>query len=73
MTITLTNVNNDFLNIIKALLVVNKEVELFKYDELNDATLKAFDECDEIVKNPQNYKGYHNADELFRDVLNERK
>ncbi|MBE3022740.1 hypothetical protein [Campylobacter sp. 7477a] len=73
MTITLTNVNSDFLNIIKALLVVNKEVELFKYDEPNDATLKAFDECNEIIKNPKNHKGYHNVGELFRDVLNERK
>lgn len=31
----------------------------------------ALKEAEEIAKNPEKYKGYHNIDEMFEDILNE--
>ena len=49
MTITLKNVDYDFLNAIKALLSLNKSVELVRDDEPNEITLQAM-----ISKNKTN-------------------
>lgn len=46
MTITLKNVDYDFLNVIKALLSLNKSVELFRDDEPNEITLQAIKEVE---------------------------
>lgn len=37
----------------------------------NKATLRAFQEADEIKKNPSSSKGYSNVDDMFEDILNE--
>ena len=46
MTITLKNVDYDFLNAIKALLSLNKSVELVRDDEPNEITLQAIKEVE---------------------------
>lgn len=33
--------------------------------------LAALKEAKKIAKSPENYKGYHNIDEMFEDILNE--
>ena len=32
---------------------------------------KALKEADKMMKHPEKYKGYHNVDEMFNDILNE--
>ncbi|WP_202107597.1 type II toxin-antitoxin system RelB/DinJ family antitoxin [Succinivibrio dextrinosolvens] len=35
----------------------------------NDDSLKAFEEADDIAKNPEKYKSYNSFDELMEEVL----
>lgn len=34
----------------------------------NEETLEAFEEVEEMIKNPEKYKGYTDIDELFNDL-----
>ncbi|WP_069637213.1 hypothetical protein [Campylobacter pinnipediorum] len=47
MTITLTNVNQDFLNVIKSLLPLNRDVELYEEYEPNNETLKVIKDIED--------------------------
>lgn len=38
--------------------------------KFNKETLEAIQEADEITKNPANYKGYNNINELLEDLNN---
>ncbi len=38
-------------------------------DRPNKKLLKALKEAEEMEKHPERYKGYHNIDELFEDLL----
>lgn len=40
-----------------------------KADVPNKVTRDAISELDEMKKNPNNYKSYHNTDELMEDLL----
>ncbi len=35
----------------------------------NEETLEAFEEVEEMKKNPEKYKGYSDVDEMMRDIL----
>ena len=35
----------------------------------NKKLIKALKEANKIQKNPEKYKGYHDIDELFNDIL----
>lgn len=39
------------------------------YKKPNEQTAAALKECDDIIKNPQNYKGYGTAEDMIRDIL----
>ena len=67
MTITLRNVDFETLQVIESLKGLKKDLEIEKIP--NDETLEAMKECEEILANPQKYKGYRNVDELFEDLL----
>ena len=67
MTITLRNVNFETLQVIESLKGLKKDLEIEKIP--NDETLEAMKECEEILANPQKYKGYRNVDELFEELL----
>ena len=40
-----------------------------KVDTPNEVTMKAINELDDMEKNPNQYKGYHNVDELMEDLI----
>ncbi|WP_060661349.1 hypothetical protein [Helicobacter pullorum] len=67
MTITLRNVDFETLQVIESLKGLKKDLEIEKIP--NDETLEAMRECEEILANPQKYKGYRNVDELFEELL----
>lgn len=67
MTITLRNVDFETLQVIESLKGLKKDLEIEKIP--NDETLEAMKECEEILTNPQKYKGYRNVDELFEELL----
>ncbi|OCR13937.1 hypothetical protein [Helicobacter pullorum] len=67
MTITLRNVDFETLQVIESLKGLKKDLEIEKIP--NDETLEAMKECEEILANPQKYKGYRNVDELFEEIL----
>ena len=67
MTITLRNVDFETLQVIESLKGLKKDLEIEKIT--NDETLEAMKECEEILANPQKYKGYRNVDELFEELL----
>ena len=67
MTITLRNVDFETLQVIESLKGLKKDLEIEKIP--NDETLEAIKECEEILANPQKYKGYRNVDELFEELL----
>ena len=67
MTITLRNVDFETLQVIESLKGLKKDLEIEKIP--NDETLEAMKECEEILANPQKYKGYRNVDELFEKLL----
>ncbi|STQ88785.1 hypothetical protein [Helicobacter pullorum] len=67
MTITLRNVDFETLQVIESLKGLKKDLEIEKIP--NDETLEAMKECEEILANPQKYKGYRNVDELFEELL----
>ena len=52
---------------IESLKGLKKDLEIEKIP--NDETLEAMKECEEILANPQKYKGYRNVDELFEELL----
>ena len=70
MTITLRNVDFETLQVIESLKGLKKDLEIEKIP--NDETLEAMKECEEILANPQKYKGYRNVDELFEDLLRDK-
>ena len=35
------------------------------------STKRALKEADDMIKHPEKYKGYHNLDEMFNDILSE--
>ncbi len=35
------------------------------------ATMRAFKETEDMIKNPSLYKGYNSAEEMFKDLANE--
>lgn len=35
------------------------------------STRKALKQADDMIKHPEKYKGYHNLDEMFNDILSE--
>ena len=67
MTITLRNVDFETLQVIESLKGLKKDLEIEKIP--NNETLEAIKECEEILANPQKYKGYRNVDELFEELL----
>ena len=67
MTITLRNVDFETLQVIESLKGLKKDLEIEKIP--NDETLEAMKECEDILANPQKYKGYRNVDELFEELL----
>ena len=67
MTITLRNVDFETLQVIESLKGLKKDLEIEKIP--NDETLEAMKECEEILANPQKYKGYRNVDEFFEELL----
>ncbi|WP_169940144.1 hypothetical protein [Campylobacter sp. RM15925] len=63
MTITLTNVNYEMLNVIKALLAFNKDIKLYEEYEPNEETLKAIKDIEE----GKNLIGpFNNLDDLMK-------
>jgi len=69
MTVTLTNVNSEFLPLLKNIATLSKaeiQVSKTKKNTLKDA-LK---ELDEIHKNPQNHRSFSSAKELIDECLN---
>ena len=54
-------------------VVINRGIpfELTLDKKPSKEMLKALKEAKKIAQNPQNYKGYHNIDEMFDDILNE--
>lgn len=63
MTITLTNVNYEMLNVIKALLAFNKDIKLYEEYEPNEETLKAIKDIEE----GKNLIGpFNNIDDLMK-------
>ena len=70
MTITLKNVDFETLQVLESLRGLKKDLEIEKIP--NEETLEAMKECEEILANPHKYKGYHNVDEMFEDILNDR-
>ncbi|KPH52996.1 hypothetical protein HPU229254_01835 [Helicobacter pullorum] len=64
---TLRNVDFETLQVIESLKGLKKDLEIEKIP--NDETLEAMRECEEILANPQKYKGYRNVDELFEELL----
>ncbi len=70
MTITLRNVDFETLQVLESLKGLKKDLEIEKIP--NDETLEAMRECEEILANPEKYKGYRNVDEMFEDILNDR-
>lgn len=63
MTITLTNVNYEMLNVIKALLAFNKDIKLYEEYEPNEETLKAIKDIEE----GKNLIGpFNNVDDLMK-------
>lgn len=63
MTITLTNVNYEMLNVIKALLAFNKDIKLYEEYEPNEETLKAINDIEE----DKNLIGpFNNADDIMK-------
>jgi len=39
-----------------------------KQSSLNKTTIKALEETEDIVKNPQNYKSYSDVDEMIKEI-----
>lgn len=37
--------------------------------ELNDDTVEAMEECEYMLKHPEEYKGYTDVQEMFEDIL----
>ena len=35
------------------------------------STKRALKQADDMIKHPEKYKGYHNLDEMFSDILSE--
>ena len=70
MTVTLKNVDFETLQVLESLKGLKKDLEIEKIP--NDETLEAMRECEEILANPEKYKGYRNVDEMFEDILNDR-
>ncbi|HIV48526.1 hypothetical protein [uncultured Helicobacter sp.] len=70
MTITLRNVDFETLQVLESLKGLKKDLEIEKIP--NDETLEAMRECEEILANPEKYRGYRNVDEMFEDILNDR-
>ncbi len=70
MTIMLKNVDFETLQVLESLKGLKKDLEIEKIP--NDETLEAMRECEEILANPEKYKGYRNVDEMFEDILNDR-
>ncbi|OPA77061.1 hypothetical protein [Campylobacter pinnipediorum] len=63
MTITLTNVNQDFLNVIKSLLPLNRDVELYEEYEPNNETLKVIKD----IKDGKNLsKSFKSVDDIMK-------
>lgn len=67
MTITLTNVNYEMLNVIKALLAFNKDIKLYEEYEPNEETLKAIKDIEE----GKNLIGPFNNIDDFMKALND--
>lgn len=63
----LKNVDFETLQVIESLKGLKKDLEIEKIP--NDETIEAMRECEEILANPQKYKGYRNVDELFEELL----
>ncbi|WP_394908308.1 hypothetical protein [uncultured Helicobacter sp.] len=70
MTIMLKNVDFETLQVLESLKGLKKDLEIEKIP--NDETLEAMRECEEILANPEKYRGYRNVDEMFEDILNDR-
>lgn len=73
-----TTLNDLGMNIADAVTIFLKQVVMtdsipfiIKKSKFNKETLEAIKEADEIMKQPENYKSYHDIYEMIEEIENE--
>ena len=66
------------MNLAEAITIYLKQIVLtdsipfiIKKPQFSDEMLESIAEADEIMKNPDKYKSYHNLDEILEDINND--
>jgi len=69
MTLIIENADSKILAVLESLKALKPELEIKKEKEPKKRLHKAMKECEQILKNPNEYPSYENAKALLEDCL----